>query len=64
MITEDYIMTLFYIILALVVIGITVYFVTKKKGPRLPKKPEGPATPMPPSSTPSPPPPPEVPPGM
>jgi len=38
-------MTLYYIILAVVVIGIAIYLFTKKKGPKLPRKPEGPATP-------------------
>jgi len=45
-------MTLFWIILALVVVGLVVYMLTKKKGgPSLPKKPEspGPETPPPPS---------------
>jgi hypothetical protein len=43
-------MTLFWIIVAIVVIGIVVwYFMAgKKKGPTLPRRPEGPTVPPPP----------------
>jgi len=52
-------MTLLWIIIAIVVIGLVWYFlIGKKKGPTLPKKPEGPTTPTPPPSEPTPPPPP------
>ena len=50
-------MTLFWIIVAIVVVGLIVWYLTarKKKGPTLPKKPEAPTPPPPP------PPPPETP---
>jgi len=53
-------MTLFWIIVAIVVIGLVVWYLMtgKKKGPTLPKRPEGPIAPPPP---PPPPPPPETP---
>lgn len=52
-------MTLFWIIVAVVVVGLIIwYLVGKKKGPTLPKRPEGPGVPP---STPPPPPPPETP---
>ena len=51
-------MTLLWIIIAVVVIGIVWYLLAgKKKGPTLPKKPEGPAAPTPPPPPPPPPPP-------
>jgi len=46
-------MTIFYIVLAVIVVGIAIYFLTKKKvGPSAPQKPEGdsqvPPPPVPP----------------
>ena len=48
-------MTLFWIIAAIVVIGLVVWYLMagKKKGPTLPSKPEGPAAPPPPPPPPS-----------
>ena len=50
-------MTIFWIIVAIVVVGLIIWYLMagKKKGPTLPKEPEGPAAPPPP------PPPPETP---
>lgn len=47
-------MTLFWIIVAVVVVGLAIwYFVGKKKGPAAPQKPpEGPIAPPPPPETP------------
>lgn len=55
-------MTLLWIIMAIVVIGLVVWYLMagRKKGPTVPKEPEGPM--IPPSPPPSPPPPPPPPP--
>jgi len=54
-------MTLIWIIIAIVVVGLVIWYLAgKKKGPALPQKPEEPKPPM----TPPPPPPPPETPGM
>jgi len=53
-------MTLLWIIVAIVVVGLVIwYLIGKKKGPAPPRKPEGPE--VPPTPPPPPPPPPETP---
>jgi len=57
-------MTLFWIIVAIIVIGLVIWYLMagKNKGPTLPREPEGPTTPtVPPSGPPTSPRPPETP---